>query len=55
MDVDTTLNGITTPVKLSFFDILDDFDVLAASGRLEMWKGKGVYHRSIIHVNENRC
>ena len=43
MDVVSTLNGIDTAVDLSFGDILDEFDVMAAAGRIEVWKGKWVF------------
>jgi hypothetical protein len=43
MDLVSTVDGIDTPVDLSFLDILDAFDVLAAAGRLEAWKGKWVF------------
>jgi hypothetical protein len=43
MDVVSTLNGADTPVDLSFGDLLDDFDVIAAMGRLEAWKGQWVF------------
>ena len=39
-DVDTTINGITAPVDLSFSDIIDTFDVLAFAVRTESRKGE---------------
>jgi len=43
MDVVSTLNGIDAPADLSFGDILENFDIMAAAGRLEAWKGKWVF------------
>ena len=43
MDVTSTLLGIDTPVDLSFSDIMDNFDVFAAAGRVEAWKGKWLF------------
>ena len=39
-DVDTTINGVTAPVDLSFSDIIDHFDVLAFAVRTESRKGE---------------
>jgi len=38
-DYDSTINGKTANVDLKFKDILDDFDVLGGSLRIEAWKG----------------
>jgi len=39
-DVDSTVDGSTVGIDMSFGDILDDFDVFAFSIRTEAWKGK---------------
>jgi hypothetical protein len=40
VDADTTVDGATVPLDLSFSDILDDFDVFGLSARVEANKGK---------------
>ena len=40
LDADSTLDGGTVPMDLSFSDILDNFDVFGLSVRVEAWKGK---------------
>ena len=40
MDVDLTVDGMTTAVDVSFDDILDNFDVIAFSSHMEAWKDK---------------
>ena len=40
LDADSTLDGATVPLDLSFSDILDKFDVFGLSVRAEAWKGK---------------
>jgi opacity protein-like surface antigen len=40
MDVDSTVNGLTVPIDMSFGDIMDNFDVFAISARGEYWWGE---------------
>ena len=40
LDADTTVNGLSGSVDISFGDILDDYLDFALMGRLEAWKGK---------------
>ena len=39
-DVDSTVAGVTQSVKLTFGDVIDNFDLFGLSGRFEAWKGK---------------
>lgn len=39
IDGDSTINGVTTSLDLSFDDIMDNFDVWGLLGRIEAWKG----------------
>ncbi|MCK5255224.1 MAG: hypothetical protein KAQ81_04315 [Deltaproteobacteria bacterium] len=39
-DADATVAGVTQSVKLTFGDIIDNFDLFGLSGRFEAWKGK---------------
>jgi opacity protein-like surface antigen len=39
LDADATIAGATVHFDMGFDDIMDNFDVLGFSGRVEMWKG----------------
>ena len=39
IDGDSTISGATSKIDLSFGDIIDDFDVMGISTRVEAWKG----------------
>ena len=39
VDARATVEGVTQKVKLTFSDILDDFDIFGIMGRFEAWKG----------------
>ena len=38
VDVDSTVNGITSNLNMSFSDLWDQFDLYALAGRFEAWK-----------------
>ena len=52
VDVVSTVNGMETPVALSFGDVLEHFDLFGLSGRVEAWwKNKWVLILDAMYVD----
>jgi predicted porin len=50
VDADATVDGTTANMDLSFCDVLDNFDIIGLSGRVEAWNGDWGLFFDTVHV-----